>query len=229
MNLAETALPDWEILVWQGPASLPRVLDDPEDFVPDKLPHADLLLVLTESPGMTDLAPDLAQLCGAEAVIVPVDRRSWAPVGLVRQVRHRFSRLGISSVLPMPFCALAPAPDQHPLVHEFARRYGRPELGCTVRDGQIVSCKVIREAPCGNTRYIAEHLNGVSTENAAEQAGLLHHYYPCWGGMEADPVHNAHTLLHVAATMSQKSVARALREPPNVETVPGITGTCFAP
>ena len=219
-HLAASAPPDWEIYAWQGPTSLPRVLDDPEDFVPDELPHADLLLVLTESPGMTDLAPDLAQLCGAKAAIVPVDRRSWAPVGLMRQVRHRFKRLGIGSALPMPFCALAPTPDQHPLVHEFARRYGRPELACTTRDGRIVSCKVIREAPCGNTRYIVGHLHGVSTDSAAEQAGLLHHYYPCWGGMETDPVHDTHTLLHVAATMAQKSVARALREPLNADCCP---------
>jgi len=212
-HLAASAPPDWQIDAWQGPPILPQVLDDPEDFVPDKLPHADLLLVLTESPGMTDLAPDLAQLCSAKAVIIPVDRRSWAPVGLMRQVRQRLKSLGIYGSLPMPFCALAPHPDQHPLVGEFVERYGRPELACTTRDGQITSCEVIRETPCGNTRYIADHLRGVSTNNAAEQAGLLHHYYPCWGGMETDPLHGTHTLLHVAATMAQKSVVRALREP----------------
>jgi thymidylate synthase len=218
MHLAASAPPDWEIYTWQGPTSLPRVLDDPEDFVPDGLPHADLLLVLTESPGMTDLAPDLAQLCGAEAVIVPVDRRSWAPAGLMRQVRQRLERLGIGGTLPMPFCALVPKLEQHPLIHEFARRYGRPELMCTMRNGQIASCEVLREAPCGNTRYIAGHLPGVSSDNAAEQAGLLHHYYPCWGGMETDPVHGTHTLLHIAATMAQRSIERALIDPQSADS-----------
>jgi hypothetical protein len=199
---------------------LPQVLDEPEDFVPDELPHADLLLVLTESPGMTDLAPDLAQLCSAKAAIVPVDRRSWAPVGLMRQVRHRFKRMGIGSALPMPFCALAPTPDQHPLVLKFAQWYGRPELACEIWDGRIASCAVIRGAPCGNTNYIASHLRGVLIDDAAEQAGLLHHYYPCWGGMETDPVHDTHTLLHIAATMAQKSVARAAREPTSTNSCP---------
>jgi thymidylate synthase len=217
-HLLASAPPDWQVDTWQGPTALPRVLDDPEDFVPDKLPHANLLLVLTESPGMTDLAPDLAQLCSAEAVIVPVDRRSWAPVGLMRQVRQRLGRLGIGGALPMPFCTLTPKPDQNPLIREFSRRYGRPKLVCTTRNGQIASCEVLREAPCGNTRYIAGHLPGVSTDHAAEQAGLLHHYYPCWGGMETDPVHGTHTLLHIAATMAQRSVERALIDPPSADS-----------
>jgi hypothetical protein len=74
----------------------------------------------------------------------------------------------------------------------------------------VVSCEVLRETPCGNTRYIVERLVGVPGEKAAEQAGLLHHYYPCWGGMEVDPVLGSHTLLHIAATMAIKSVERCL-------------------
>ena len=69
----------------------------------------------------------------------------------------------------------------------------------------------MREAPCGNTRYIAERLVGVPVGEAAERAGLLHHYYPCWGGMGVDPVHGTHTLLHVAAKMAQQAVERSLK------------------
>lgn len=74
----------------------------------------------------------------------------------------------------------------------------------------VVSCQVARETPCGNTRYIVDHLTPVAADKAAEQAGLLHHYYPCWGGMDSDPVTGEHTLLHIAAVMAQKSVARAV-------------------
>ena len=76
-HLHGTAPSDWVLADWQGPVALPMVLDDPEEYLPDALPRADLLLVLTESAGMTDLSSDIAQLCGAQAVIVPVDRRSW--------------------------------------------------------------------------------------------------------------------------------------------------------
>jgi hypothetical protein len=207
--------PEWTALAQLGPgaATLTMMLDDLEDILPPSLPSADLLLVLTESTVMTDLVSDLTELCGAQAVIVAVDKRSYAPKGLVGQVQRRLQSMGIASAWPMPFCSLAPTPGQHPLIQEFARRYGRPELTCTVQNNTIASCQIVREAPCGNTRYIVGHLAGVEVSQAAEQCGLLHHYYPCWGGMEADPVRGTHTLLHIAATMAQKSVQRALRSP----------------
>jgi hypothetical protein len=121
--------------------------------------------------------------------------------------------MGIGLAMPMPFCALTPRQEAHDLIRRFAQRYGRPELDCTVgEDGCIASCEISRETPCGNTRYIVERLPGVPVEKAAERAGLLHHYYPCWGGMAVDPVQGTHTCLHIAATIAQKSIERALKD-----------------
>lgn len=209
-HIAGTAPPDWQITTWPGPTGLPIVIDDPEAYLPDALPLADLVVVLTESVGMTDLVPDIARLCRAQAAIVPVDRRSWAGPGLRRQARDRLAATGVASAFPMPFCSLVPQASHHPLVAAFAEHYGRPELSCTACEGKVAACDVLRETPCGNTRYIAERLTDVPVERAAEQAGLLHHYFPCWGGMEADPVTGSHTLLHIAATMAQKAVERTL-------------------
>ena len=210
-HVSQTAPRDWQLAVWQGPGALPSVLDDPDEFLPDALPLADLLLVLTESAGLTDLSPDIARLCGAQAAIVPVDRRSWARPGLRRQVLQRLQAAGKGGAMPMPFCSLVPTTGQHPLIRAFAQRYGRPQIDCSMRDGRIAGCEILRETPCGNTRHIVEGLASVPLEKAAEQAGLLHHYYPCWGGMEIDPVRGSHTLLHIAATMAQRSVERTLK------------------
>jgi hypothetical protein len=209
-HLQCSAPSDWQISTWRGPTAFPAVLDEPENYLPDALPQADLLLVLTESVGMTDLSPDLAQLCGARAVIVPVDDRRWAPPGLVRQVKRRLEALGVDYALPMPFCSLTPKAGHGPLICAFSELYGRPSLTCAVEGDRVVSCEIVRQTPCGNTQYIVERLPGVATDEATEQAGLLHHYYPCWGGMSVDPVQGAHTLLHIAATMAQRSVQRAL-------------------
>lgn len=223
---------DWQIAVWQAPTALPIIVDAPQDFLPDHLEPADLLIVLPESPGLTDLTPDLAQRCGAQAVLLGIDKRPWAPRGLVRQVRQRLEQAGIACVAPIPLCSLAPSARQHPLIRAFAERYGRPELRCTIQAGtdtgeQIQTCHIIRETPCGNTRYIVQHLPGTPRHQAVEQAGLLHHYYPCWGGMETDPVqgasdahHTDHSPLHIAATLAQKSVARALQNVQPEEETP---------
>lgn len=210
-HLAETAPEGWSLSTWRGPAVLPVVLDEPQLYLPGALPQVDLLLVLTESRGVTDLSPDIAALCGAQAAIVAVDRRAAAPAGLRRQVQERFRAMGVECSVPMPFCSLAPSARQHPLVRTFAERYGRPEVVCTTVDGAITACEVVRETPCGNTRYIAERLPGTAAIEAAERAGLLHHYYPCWGGMGGDPVLGGHTLLHIAAKMAQQAVARSLK------------------
>jgi thymidylate synthase len=210
-HLCATAPTDWQVEAWQGPIALPTVIDDPEEYLPGTLPKTDLLLVLTESAGLTDLAPDLAQLCGADAVIVPIDKRAWAPPGLRGQVERRLRAMDVGAAFPLPFCSLLPRGNQHPLIGEFAARYGRPELTCARAHRHVASCAIVREAPCGNTRYIVERLSGVPVAKAAGQAGLLHHYYPCWGGMGVDPVQGTHTPLHIAATIAQKSVERALK------------------
>jgi len=209
-HIQATAPADWEINSWKGPISFPPVIDDPGEFLPEDLPQTDLLLVLAEHAGMTDLTPDLAQRSGATAVILPIDRRSWGPTGLTRQVKKRLQTAGVPLAAPRPFCSLAPGESQPDAIRTFANRYGRPQVTCTVSDGRVAACQVIREAPCGNTRYVADHLAGTPTYRAPAQAGLLHHYYPCWGGMEADPVTGEHTLLHIAASMTQQSVKRAL-------------------
>jgi thymidylate synthase len=210
-HLWRSAPSNWQVSAWRGPTALPVVIDEPGRFLPASLPRAKLLLALTESVGMSDLVPDIAQLCYAEAVIMPVDKRSWARPGLLNQVRSRLESAAVACAFPMPFCSLTRTKCQHPLIRVFASQYGRPELECTVHQGCIASCQILRETPCGNTRYIAERLVGTAVERAPEQAGLLHHYFPCWGGMGTDPVHGSHTLLHIAATMAQKSVKRAIK------------------
>ena len=210
-HLEQSAPQDWTLTTWRGPVALPLVIDDPDEFLPGSLPETDLLLVLTESPGLTDLVPDMVSLCGAEAVIVALDRRSAGRPGLRRQVRQRLQAQGVDSAFPMPFCSLVPSTQQHPWIATFARHFGRPELTFQIEGGRIGRCAIVRETPCGNTSYIAENLVGARQEDAVEKAGLLHHYYPCWGGMEADPVSGEHTLLHIAATLAQKAVARTLK------------------
>ena len=148
-HLRASAPPGWQIAVWQGPAALPTIVDDPEEFVPDRLPLAELLIVLPESAGLTDLAPDLAQRCAAQAVLLGIDKRHWAPRGLVRQVRQRLERAGVACTTPIPFCSLIPAPRQHPLIRAFAERYGRPELRCTCSDGHVDACDIVREFATG--------------------------------------------------------------------------------
>jgi thymidylate synthase len=140
-------------------------------------------------------------------------------VGLVGQIARRCRDRGLGFAAPSPFCTLTSRQDGDASINEFADRFGLPELCCRVSGSRIVSTRVVREAPCGNTRFVAERLVGVSVENAVSQAGLLHHYYPCLAGMDQPPV-NSHTLLHRAAKITSAAVSRALSDPTGSDPTP---------
>lgn len=207
----------WDIKTWQAPAALPLVMDYPEDYLPDKLPPADLILSFAELKGVAELLPDIAEMTGAQAVIAPVDNETWLPRGLARQLRGWLADINVAVATPKPLCTLTEThyyiarrkkfEVTHPLIAEFARHFGHPKLAITVdpETRQITAAEVERDAVCGCTRYVAERLVGVSADDAGEQAGLLHHHYPCWASMGID-VDYSDTLMHVSGNLLKDNV-----------------------
>ena len=210
-HLSQAAPDDWQIMVWEGPVDVPPVIDEPEEFLPETLPQADLLLSLAESAGVSDLVADLADRCGAQAVIAPIDRRAWLPQGLSRQLERRLEERGLGYAFPSPFCTLRRRRQAHPLINAFADRFGSPDISCSVVGDEISSWEIRREAPCGNTGFVVNKLVGVNIQQAEEKAGLLHHYYPCLASMEQAGQHS-HPLLHRAANITCAAVSRSLAD-----------------
>ena len=56
---------DWVVEVWRALSVLPPVIDYPEDYLPDTLPPADLILSFGEHPGVAELLPDIARMTSA--------------------------------------------------------------------------------------------------------------------------------------------------------------------
>ncbi|MBN1137890.1 MAG: hypothetical protein JXM73_14975 [Anaerolineae bacterium] len=100
---------EWTIETWRAPAALPPVLDYPEDFLPDTLPAADLILAFGEHPGVAELLPDIARMTGAQAVIASVDNEAWLPRGLARQLRGWLQNIGVTCVTPICCTTTTPA------------------------------------------------------------------------------------------------------------------------
>ena len=209
-NIREHGPQDWEVLVWEAPRFLPVIVDDPEDFLPEDPPQADLVLSLVENRSASELNPDLAIAAGAHAVIAPVDNRAWLPRGMMRQIGHRLAARSISSAFPVPFCSLEVEPGQHPLIQEFATHFGRPKLGIEVKGDRIARVDILREAPCGSTRLVVQRLIGVPIEDAEEQAGLAHHHHPCLASMTMDDEFED-TLMHRSGLMTKLAVHEPLQ------------------
>ena len=88
-NVRDNGPSEWTVEVWKAPTALPIMIDYPEDWVPDTLPEADLVLAFHEHKGVAELIPDVARVCGAKSVLAPIDNEAWLPRGLARQLQRR--------------------------------------------------------------------------------------------------------------------------------------------
>mgnify|MGYP000272584693 CR=1 FL=1 len=230
-NLRRHAPAHWAVEAWYTPAVLPPVLDYPEEYLPESLPPADLILSLAELPGAAELIPELARLSGAQAVIAPIDSQAWLPFGLARQLQGWLAQMGVACVTPMPFCSLTEthagalrlrAAYDHPLIREFAQRFGRPAFRIEADESgrQIGQVEVVRDACCGCARFVAGKLSGTPLADAVEQAGLHHHHYPCQASMGVDPLYGD-TLMHVSGNIMKDAVKEALGD--------RLTARCIRP
>jgi len=215
---------DWQIEVWQAPSVLPPIVDYPEDYLPESLPEADLLLAFGEHKGVAELVVEAAKMSGAKAVIAPVDREEWLPRGLARQLRGWLADAdkqhpdGVTCVTPKPLCSLT---ETHynvrrhrveyddPLIAEFAHYFGQPKFNITVdpETRDIAAIEIVRDAVCGCARYVTQELLGVPVDDAEHLAGLLHHHYPCLAGMVKDSDFND-TLMHVSGNIMKEQVGK---------------------
>jgi len=221
-NVRQHAPKEWSIEEWRAPSRYPIVIDYPEEYVPTDLPAADLILSFPEVSAVAELIPDVVKLTGASAVIAAVDSEAWLPRGLARQLRGWLERMDVVCATPKPLCSLTETdygvalrqrmPYDDPLISEFARYFGQPNLRLSVdpRSRKITEAAVTRDAVCGCARFVAERLVGVAADDAAQEAGLQHHHYPCLASMGID-VDFGDTLMHVSGNVLKDNVAEQVK------------------
>ncbi len=232
-NIRSHGPAEWTVETWKAPAVLPPVLDYPEDYLPDELPRADLILGFGELPGVAELLPDIAQMTGATGVIAAVDNEAWLPRGLARQLRGWLEDIDVTGVTPKPLCSLTETQYliarrktieyDNPWIAAFARFFGQPDLRISVDPDSrtITSVEVVRDAVCGCARHVAEGLVGVSADDAEQQSGLLHHHYPCMASMGVDSDFSD-TLMHVSGNLLKDNVGQQVKPFKHVQYfVPG--------
>jgi hypothetical protein len=228
-NIRAHAPEHWSIEVWQAPTALPLIVDYPEDFLPKTLPQADLLLAFHEHKGVAELIPDVAEMTGVQAVIAPIDNLAWLPTGLANQLRGWLERIGVVAVFPKPLCSLTEThynvrryrkAYEQPLISEFARYFGQPDLRLTVDPDsrEITAAEVVRDACCGCARYVAGKLLGVSADEAELQAGLAHHHFPCLASMGKDTDFDD-TLMHVSGHLLKDNVGEQVKPFKRVQVI----------
>lgn len=221
-NIRQNGPAEWQVEEWQAPAVLPPVIDYPEDYLPETFPAADLILSFAEHRGVAELLPDIAEMTGASGVIAAIDNEAWLPRGLARQLRGWLERMNVACATPKPLCSLTERDFgvtrrqriayDNPMIAEFACHFGQPDLKIQVDpDTQVITAvEVQRDAVCGCARYVAQHLVGVSADDAGEKAGLLHHHYPCLASMGKD-IDFDDTLMHISGNVLKDNVEEQVK------------------
>jgi hypothetical protein len=213
-NIQQQAPPDWEVQVWRAPTQFPLVIDYPEDFLPESLPAADLILSFAEHKGVAELLPEIAGRCRARAVIAPIDSEAWLPRGLARQLRGWLSK-GVACT-PKPLCSLTDthydlarsACSRRPLI-AFRSPLRKPAFKSVNR---ITTDRV--QSRSDGMRPAAAPVMWRSAQasgrRAEQEAGMLHHHFPAWPAWVSTRIfernrvagRESHAVVHAPGTRS---------------------------
>ncbi|WP_363321785.1 DUF166 family protein [Methanohalophilus sp.] len=203
MNLVE---------IHELPADLPEFVDDPEGYLPEKMLPCDLLLALNLHPDILATVPELVRKSNAKAVIAPVEDPFLAPAGLVGQLKKKLEEMNVEYEFPKPFCSLQKIGQYH--IDTFVELgFGKPELHIELDESgkEIALARVVRDAPCGCTWYVARKLSHSDVVDFEETVSKAHHAYPCTASMQHDP-ELGDTILHGAGYIIRESVSSAIKE-----------------
>jgi hypothetical protein len=176
------------------PSELPAFIDDPEEYMPRKLPEADICLTSGLHKDLLLELPQLVKAVGIKALIAPIEDWQKVPMGIQKQIGDKCREFGLECAFPKPFCTLEPEKDK-PIISRFIEEtgVGRPLLEIsTMKIGkdEVIKCATVRRsAPCGSTWYLARKLEGVSTKQDVlyDAIAKAHHSYPCTATMVTDP------------------------------------------
>ena len=223
--------PSWQIKSWQAPVNFPLIVDYPEDHLPDAFDPTDLILSFAENKSVAELIPDIVQMTGARGVIVAVDNETWLPRGLARQLVGWLNRMGVPCATPKPLCSLTETDYKitrrerisykSPEISEFAQYFGQPDLEIQVDPDtrEISRADVKRDAVCGCARFVTEGLIGLSVDDAEENAGLLHHHFPCLASMTKLNDYNHDTLMHESGNLLKENIGKQIKSYKNLRYI----------
>jgi len=200
------------------PTELPAFIDNPEEYMPRRLPKADICLASGLHKDLLLELPQHIKNAGIKALIAPVEDWQEVPMGIRKQLEEKCRELGIEAAFPKPFCSLEPEKNK-PSIASFIEEtnVGRPLLEISTmkigKDEVIEYAAVRRSAPCGSTWYIARKLAGVSTKKDVlyDAIAKAHHSYPCTATMVTDP-ETKEPILHIGGFTIREEVEKALEK-----------------
>ncbi|MGV8175985.1 MAG: DUF166 domain-containing protein, partial [Methanothrix sp.] len=135
---------DFQVVSVEVPQVLPGFIEDPEEFVrglnlDPRLFQSDLLILYTFHP---DLTPEIVRMAGEAGVKAAIIPGGIGRAGSIGELERIAERTGIHIEVDEICCTLDEC--GVPVIDEFAKKLGRPELEVLTEDGRISQVKVLR-------------------------------------------------------------------------------------
>jgi hypothetical protein len=195
-----------------NPSELPRFVERPEEYLPKKIPTADICIATGIHQDLLLALPSRLEREGVMGLVVPIEDFREVPSGLQKQLEEECQQLAVEYAFPKPFCSLEPK-EAKPLISRFVQEFkiGKPSVRITTekrnRSKVIYGVSVERSAPCGSTWYVAKKLIGkeVRRYEIRDVVAKAHHSYPCTATMAVDP-EIGEPILHKAGFLIREAV-----------------------
>ena len=176
---------DIDVVDFTVPEELPKIIDDPEDFL-DTGFEADLIFDHLHHTDLSEYLVGIAKDRGIP-IIVPGSKIEGA-------------------MTPRICCALV-LKDKIPGFEKF----GYPDFELEVEDGKIKDIKVLKGAPCGATWDVVEKVKGVALEDAPAKIALELQYL-CKAKTGYDVAKSKKSPLHLAGDVHKKAFKKAIQK-----------------
>ncbi len=144
------------------PSVLPAIIDEPEKFLPDKIPVHDVIIAIAVNEEI--LISFMKKFTLSKGLIIPIERSNWITPNTVNEITGICKKNGIEISFPKPFCSFNP---KHGIFYEFMKyfRIGKPKINFKIDNNTIIETEVLVSAPCGATYFTAKGLKNMNINN----------------------------------------------------------------
>jgi len=192
--------------VFNFPATLPAIIDDPEFFLPKAIPYHDVLISIAVNEEI--LYAFIKKYSVQKGIIVPVEESEWiSPYGK-KSITELCVQRNIELDFPKPFCSFDPKGGILKYFKDYFK-IGKPEINIVLDDNRIKRTNVMCSAPCGATYFTARGLEGHRIEDDLcliidKQLSS----YPCTASTELDREFQD-SIIHQAVKI-QRNILRSI-------------------
>jgi hypothetical protein len=172
------------VQVIEFPSTLPVMLDDSEEYLPEFVKDHQIMIVLSVHEEIVVAFIERFSFKGG--IIIPIEEPDWVSPYARNRIYDICRERGVEIAFPKPFCSFEPTEG---IFLDFQRRFrlGKPEIRYRIEREIIKETEVSCSAPCGATYYVAKNLTGKRVdESLVNTADSLLSAYPCTAGTEID-------------------------------------------